>query len=113
MFPFGSIVKLMTEGKLTQGHGRALLSLKNEREQKAYVGKVLNEGATVRDIERAAKKKDSREIARFADAEETLTELLGTRVAITCKGQKGKIIIEFFSEQDLVRVVETITNIKQ
>src|SRR5664279_4307698 len=44
---------LMMEGKLTQGHGRALLSLEDEKDRKQFVEKVLNEGASVRDLERA------------------------------------------------------------
>jgi ParB family transcriptional regulator, chromosome partitioning protein len=104
---------LMSEGKLSQGHGRALLSLQNEKDQKRFVEKVLNEGASVRDLERAARKKNRPEKSQFEDAVETLTEVLGTKVNITFKKQKGKIIIEFYSREDLERIVESIVSIKE
>ncbi|MDR2017301.1 MAG: ParB/RepB/Spo0J family partition protein [Syntrophobacterales bacterium] len=107
------IRKLMSEGKLSQGHGRALLALRNEKDQKRFVDKVLNEGASVRDLERAARKKNRQERSGFEDAADTLTEALGTKVDITFKKQKGKIIIEFYSGEDLDRIVESIVNIKE
>ena len=107
------IKTLMSEGKLTQGHGRALLSLQNEKDRKRFVEKVLNEGASVRDLERAARKKNRQEKSQFEDAVETLTEVLGTKVNITFKKQKGKIIIEFYSREDLDRIVESIVSIKE
>jgi ParB family transcriptional regulator, chromosome partitioning protein len=107
------IRNLMSEGKLSQGHGRALLSLQNEKDRKRFVEKVLNEGASVRDLERAARKKNRPEKSQFEDAVETLTEVLGTKVNITFKKQKGKIIIEFYSREDLERIVESITSVKE
>jgi ParB family chromosome partitioning protein len=107
------IKTLMSEGKLSQGHGRALLSLQNEKDQKRFVEKVLNEGASVRDLERAARKKNRPEKSQFEDTVETLTEVLGTKVNITFKKQKGKIIIEFYSREDLERIVESIVSIKE
>jgi ParB family transcriptional regulator, chromosome partitioning protein len=101
---------LVTEGKLTQGHARTLLGLKNEKEQKRFVEKVLHEGASVRDLERAARKKGRSERTRFSDIEETLTETLATRVTITHKKNKGKIIIEFFSEEDLERLLNIFSS---
>ncbi len=51
------IRETMAEGMLTQGHGRVLLSLKNEKEQKRFVEKVLREGTSVRELERGSEKK--------------------------------------------------------
>ena len=51
------IREIMADGKLTQGHGRVILSLKNEREQKRFVDKVLREGTSVRELERRSGKK--------------------------------------------------------
>jgi len=107
------IKTLMSEGKLSQGHGRALLSLQNEKDRKKFVEKVLSEGTSVRDLERAARKKNRQEKPQFEDAVETLTEVLGTKVNITFKKQKGKIIIEFYSAEDLERIVESIVSIKE
>ena len=67
----------------------------------------------MRDLERAVRKKAGPERCRFADMEETLTELLGTRVTITHKKGRGKIIIEFFSEDDLERLMDSFSAIRQ
>ena len=100
---------LMAEGKLTQGHGRVILSLKTEKEQKKYVDKVLQEGASVRDLERQAKKEAPPKHPDVAYFEETLTAALQTKVNITLRKNRGKIIIEFYSREDLERLSELIT----
>jgi ParB family chromosome partitioning protein len=100
---------LMREGKLTQGHGRVLVSLKNEREQKRFVDKVVKQGVSVRDLERAARKKGPHKGTQFAAIEEDLRKSLQTKVNITFRKKKGKIIIEFYSEEDLERITELIT----
>jgi ParB family transcriptional regulator, chromosome partitioning protein len=100
---------LMSEGKLTQGHGRVLLSLKTEREQKRFVERVLKENTSVRELERAVKKKVSHRGSLFSDMEETLRDMLGTKVNITYRKSKGKIIIEFYSKEDLERLIDIMT----
>lgn len=104
------IKALMREGKLTQGHGRVLVSLKNEREQKRFVDRVVKQGVSVRDLERAARKKGiHKSPSQFAVVEEDLRKSLQTRVNITFRRKKGKIIIEFYSEEDLERIAGLIT----
>jgi ParB family chromosome partitioning protein len=103
------IKKHIIEGKLTQGHARVLISLKDEKEQKRFVEKVLKEGTSVRELEREVKKKDKQKSPGFSHVEERLRELLGTKVNITYRKNKGKIIIEFYSKDDLKRIFEIIT----
>jgi len=104
------IKQLIREAKLTQGHARVLVTLKNEAEQKKFVEKILKENISVRDLEREAKKKSYDRQSQFSNVEESLKEVLGTRVDITFKQNKGKIIIEFYSKDDLQRIVEIISN---
>lgn len=66
------IKKLIIEDKLTQGHARVLISLKDEKEQKRFVEKVLKEGTSVRELEREVKKKDKQKSPGFSYVEETL-----------------------------------------
>ncbi|MBP1729950.1 MAG: parB-like partition protein [Deltaproteobacteria bacterium] len=101
------IRKLVTEGKLTSGHGRALITLKSESEQKRYVRKVLNEGASVREIERVRKARTPVR-GKYGDIEEMLREALKTKVHVTFKRNKGKLIIEFYSKDDLEKLVELL-----
>jgi ParB family transcriptional regulator, chromosome partitioning protein len=98
------IKDLMHDGKLTQGHGRVLTSLKSEKEQKRFVDRVLNEGISVRELEREVKKKRAQKDSSFSFVEETLREILHTKVNITYRKNKGKIIIEFYSKEDLERI---------
>lgn len=100
--------ELITEGKLTQGHARALLTLKSEKEQKRFVNLVLKEGTSVRELERQARKKSAQRNPAFFSIEESLQKVLQTKVNITFKGNKGKIIIEFYSKEDLERIAEHI-----
>jgi ParB family transcriptional regulator, chromosome partitioning protein len=100
------IKQLISEGKLTQSHGRVLITLKEEREQKRYVKRVMNEGASVRDLERARKVDGPRRTSPFAYAEEVLREALKTKVHVTYKKNRGKVIIEFYSKDDLERLME-------
>ena len=103
------IKELITEGKLTQGHARALLTLKSEKEQKRFVDRVLKEGTSVRELERQTRKKSAQRNSAFSSIEEDLQKALQTKVDITFKRNKGKIIIEFYSKEDLERIAEQIT----
>ena len=103
------IKELITEGKLTQGHARALLTLKSEKEQKRFVDRVLKEGTSVRELERQTRKKSAQRNSVFSFIEEDLQKALQTKVDITFKRNKGKIIIEFYSKEDLERIAEQIT----
>ncbi|MBP8625781.1 MAG: ParB/RepB/Spo0J family partition protein [Syntrophorhabdales bacterium] len=103
------IKQLMSEGRLTQGHARSLLSLTSEREQKKFVNRILNEGMSVRGLEKEVKKVREK-VSPFSHIEETLRETLGTRVDITYKKNKGKIIIEFYSKEDMERILEILSH---
>ncbi len=102
------VKELITEGKLTQGHARALLPLKSEKEQKRFVQRVLKDGVSVRELERQARKKALPKNPTFGSIEESLQRALQTKVDITFKRNKGKIIIEFYSKEDLERIAEQI-----
>jgi ParB family chromosome partitioning protein len=97
--------KLVRSGKLSQGHGRVLITLKDERDQKKYVEKVLKEGVSVRDLERAKREKTPGP-SPFSAAEQMLREALKTKVQITFRNSKGKVIIEFYSKDDLERLID-------
>ncbi|HBL22723.1 MAG TPA: hypothetical protein DDZ40_01235 [Deltaproteobacteria bacterium] len=101
--------ELMTDGKLTQGHGRVILSLKNEREQKRFVERVLRDGTSVRELERQVRKKADPREPGVSLLEEALVKALQTKVNITLRKNRGKIIIEFYSREDLERLSELIT----
>ena len=100
------IKKLIAEGRLSQGHARALVSLEKERDQKRFVERIIDDGLSVRETEKAVRRKKAFRLSPFSAAEEILSSELQTKVSITFRKNKGKIIIEFYSQDDLERIVE-------
>lgn len=108
------------EGRLTMGHGRTLLGLRKKEQILQVAEKVKADEMNVRQLERLvqqlnddvpretkkAKKKDL-----FLTAQETtLREQYGTNVTIKKTKNKGKIEIEFFSDEDFERILEMLSH---
>ncbi len=102
------IQDLLAAGKLTQGHGRTLITLESEQEQKRYVKRALDENLSVRELERVRKTTRTAPPSPFLHAEEMLREALKTKVQVTFKKDKGRIIIEFYSKEDLERLLDCL-----
>ncbi len=115
------IKNYISEGKISMGHGRALLALKNKEKLHAVVEKVMKEKLNVRQLEqyihqlndnvpRETKTKEQQKKDVFIVQRETnLRERLGTTVTIKQTKKKGKIEIEFFSQEDLDRILDLIS----
>ncbi|KGR91855.1 plasmid partitioning protein ParB [Ureibacillus massiliensis 4400831 = CIP 108448 = CCUG 49529] len=110
--------KLVNDGSLSMGHGRTLLGLKNKRRIPELANKVIKHSLNVRQLENLIKEYNS-EVSRetskkvnkdiFVQAKETqLREYFGTNVQIRKSKNKGKIEIEFYSEEDLERILEIL-----
>lgn len=109
------VKRLLNEGKLTGGHGRALVVL--DREKQVRLAKMaVSRGLSVRKTEEMvsaeAKKtqpKDnlSRQVRR-KDAEELLSAALGSPVQVKVQGPRGTITVAFFGEEDLERLLEIV-----
>lgn len=113
------IKESISNGELTAGHGRTLVTVGNEETRKDLVKKVIKEGLSVRETEklvkslstkpkRSAKRKKNPEIAVI---ETELKEKLGTKISIKKIGNKGKIEIDFFSRDELERLIEILRGI--
>lgn len=109
------VKKLISDGKLTGGHGRALLGL-SRSEQIRAAKRVVSGGLSVRKTEelvsarlagRATRNAPSAPMRR-RDAEDLLSRALGTPVQVKVQGPRGTISIAFFGEEDLERIVEMI-----
>lgn len=108
----------ITEGKLSMGHGRTLLGLRNKEQITVIADRVLKEGLNVRQLEklvqrindnvpRETKSKEKKDLF-LVERESTLRDYFGTNVTIKKTKSKGKIEIEFFSEDDLERILELL-----
>ena len=105
---------MLSTGELSAGHARALLAIEGEKEQIAWAERVVSEGITVREIElthRPKQRKTRRRGRRKGDPqvkamEELLEKHLGTRVQVTPRRKGGVLAIEYYSNEDLERVLE-------
>jgi ParB family chromosome partitioning protein len=108
------IKALITEGKLTAGHARALLSIEGEAAQIEWARKIVSESLTVREIERAVpggprtkKRRGPRKSSPEIQAVEEAIEMhLGTRAKLTPRVKGGILWIEYYSDEDLERILE-------
>jgi ParB family chromosome partitioning protein len=113
------IQAMLRTGLLAMGHARAILSLEDPKRQIAIAERVAREGLSVRQVERLAgpatsakrKAKHPAKGADVRDLEAKLREALGTKVLVE-EGPKqgtGKIVIEFYSHEDLERIMSRLT----
>ncbi|MEH7886824.1 ParB/RepB/Spo0J family partition protein [Bacillus sp. JJ1609] len=109
----------ISDGKISMGHGRALLGLRKKDQLPALVDKILKEGLNVRQLEqliqqlneivpRETKKEKETKDVFIREQETSLRERFGTTVNIKQSKNKGKIEIEFFSKDDLERILELL-----
>jgi len=111
----------LLQNRITSGHARAILSLENKEKQKELCTLIIKKGLSVREAEAIAKrwsekpKKSVTPVKKRSDLESQLSSLqdslrkyLGTKILITQKDKKGKIEIEYYSHEDLERIVEAI-----
>lgn len=114
------VQKLIADGTLSMGHGRTLLSLKNKKKLAPLVKKVVDEGLNVRQVEklvqqlnenvpRETKKKEAPKDRMLKERESFLQNYFGTSVTIKKQKKKGKIEIEFLSNEDLERILELLS----
>ena len=110
-------------GDISGGHARALVALDDRGRQMKIFRKVLAKGLSVRETEqlarngsqkapRQAAKARSGNTATLSSVEDRLRRLLGTRVHVrSLQGGKGEIVIEYYSDEDLDRLIEVLDSI--
>ena len=111
-----AIQEFVSEGQLSAGHARAIVSAGGKEKQIALAQKAVKEGLSVRQIEKLAKEnKTGKTKAKLREknadvkrVENDLKEALGTRVTLNQKGKKGKIEIEYYSRDELERLIELL-----
>lgn len=111
-------------GRLAMGHARALLGLASEADQRRIARDVISRGLSVRETESLVRKAVEADampsVTRRGEppkadvhtkaAEDRLRLLLGTRVRIVRQGTRGRIEIDFGSEDELIRIYEQLTS---
>jgi ParB family chromosome partitioning protein len=106
------VQEMIRDGRLTPGHAKALLSLADDEEILKTAEAMLQGYVTVRGAEEMTREKQSAAAPvdpNVRDAEQRLQRALGTKVRIKHRGAgKGRIEIEFYSEEELERLFEAI-----
>lgn len=105
-------------GDLDMGHARALITVEDEGIQKSIWQKIVKESLSVRDVERLVKQGNKKKLApksqqqekslHLIEIEERLRNKYGTQVRIKLGKKGGSIEIEFYSEEELERLLEII-----
>ena len=113
-----SIRDFIINGDLSEGHGKIIAGVEDTEKQLKIAEKVINEELNVRQTETlikewdkspTPKKKQSKDI-HVRSVEEKLEDIFGTKVSINKGKKKSKIEIEFYSEDDLERILNLISN---
>ncbi len=119
------VQQMVIDGKLTTGHARALISIEDEEQQKQLAERIFDEKLSVREVEKIVKgilnpveKKPQEEVIPqsiqyiYEDIEKKLEEKLSRKVEINAKGKggSGRIEIEFYSNDDLDRLIDALSN---
>ncbi|TDM40856.1 ParB/RepB/Spo0J family partition protein [Macrococcoides goetzii] len=114
-----AVKDLIDQKKISGGHGRTLLGLKSEEEMISVAKKVIAESMSVRELEKYIKdlnhteakpKKEKKKPVFLVKHEEKLKRHLGTKVEISKSRKKGKIAIEFTSEEEFNRIIALLEN---
>jgi len=113
------IKESIVDNVLSMGHARALLGISNKTQQSAVWRAVVSKGLSVRETELLVNrlKKDSGDVRKrkegadeiyFTNISEELSRNFGTKVQIHRRGQKGTVKIEFYSNEDLDRLLQLL-----
>jgi ParB family chromosome partitioning protein len=112
-----SIKTLIAEGKLTEGHARAILSVTDAAMRDRIAHRILSETLSVRQAEGLARKTKRRRLVvkrkppAIEEAESFLKQTLGTAVKIVPGLKKGRIEVEYYGDEDLNRLLDLMRKI--
>ncbi|HOM02282.1 MAG TPA: ParB/RepB/Spo0J family partition protein [Acetivibrio sp.] len=115
----------LIEGQITSGHARALLPIEDKELQEKLCDEIIDKNLTVRQVESLVKKKlddvkdkenkrnniDKVNKEEYLKIEENLQNIFGTKVKLINNNKKGKIMIEYYSEDELERLIELLRSI--
>ena len=114
------IKEYVSRGTITVGHAKAIMAINNKDKQIELARKIVKDGLSVRETEEISKEESvprgtkdvekdfSEENPYIKQLEEKLIGTLGTKVRIKYKNERGSIIIDFFSDEELDRLIESL-----
>lgn len=123
----GEVIKLVANNKLSAGHARALITLPLEMQVK-IANKTVNDGLSVRGVEQEVKdyfnppaeikkvKKTKRQIEmslELKDLIDRMQQTFGTKVSAIGNDKKGRIYIDYYTSDDLERILEIVELVEE
>ena len=107
------VLEMAKEGKLSEGHCKALLAITDPEKQYKTAIQMLERGATVRQVEKKARVKETkdeqdRNHILYKSIEDNFQSFFGSKVRLDAGKRRGKIIIEYTSNDDLERILNLI-----
>ncbi len=107
------VQEALTNGKITEAHAKYLLGLEGETKQVNMLKKILRQNLTVAETDKEIKRLGGTKAAKTKDyfdraREEELGEFLATKVEIKRQGKGGKVVIDFYSEEELNEMLKKI-----
>lgn len=115
------VKKMVQQGKISGGHARALLAINDYGRQGEAAETIVNKDMSVREteryvnnlLERKPKTGRNKKLDSLEDVEERLQSIFGTKVRISRSSKKGKIMIEFYSTEELTRLIDLMETIEK
>ena len=116
------IITLVEQNKLSAGHARTLLGIDSAAKQKEIAVAIIEKGLTVRDVENIIKNlnkpkvqppKPQEKSLELKDFESKIKRVFSTSVAIKGNDKKGKIVIDYYSLDDLNRIYDILLSLQK
>jgi len=116
------IKEMLTDGRLTSGHARTLVTISDPQRQNQLAKIIVEKNLTVRESEKLAASESkpksktekskvmSKESIEMTELEEKLMAVYGTKINLVKNNDKGKIVFEFYSKDELDRIIEMLLN---
>jgi ParB family chromosome partitioning protein len=110
---------MLSDGRLTSGHARTIISLTDKERQKELANLIVDKRLNVRDAEKLAAREEKKGIVKkpvsknnieVSDIEEKLRSTYGTKINLVRGRNKGKIIFEYYSNDEFDRIVDMLIN---
>ena len=106
------VIDLAVSGKLTEGHCKTLMAIQEPDKQYKMALQIIESGASIRTVEKKVKEKNTKKATRYdaiyQDIENSFQEFFGTKVKLDAGARKGKIIINYNSNDELDRILKLI-----
>jgi len=111
------VLEYLKNGELTSGHARCLVPIEEKESQIKIAKVIIEKQLSVRETEKLVKrflskktgqKKPRQELENIIEIEEKFTKVFGTKVKLMHGKKKGKILIEYYSNEELERIIELV-----